>query len=187
MLCVQPAAPSLPLPASNLTGSKSNKEHLRRTLPLWIERTMGVLNSFMLWVYYISAQCQFNHYRASHNVMMKYTFKGPHELRVSARMVYVAPWQVECYWKQVDGQTGIILCWLFVKERSLSMTLLVRNITLQLLYTSWLDLDIIVNTQLISKFNDDVVCIISCLTPPKPTTKRCWPTVTDIVALTSPA
>ena len=118
MLCVQSAAPSLPLPASNLTGSKSNKEHLRRTLPLWIERTMGVLNSFILWVYYISAQCQFNHYGASHNVKMKYTFKGPHELRVSARMVLRFELK-DVYWKQVDGQAGIILCCLLIKECTL--------------------------------------------------------------------
>ena len=78
---------------------------------------MGVLNSFILRVYYISAQCQFNHYGAAHNVKMKYTFKGPHDLRVSARIVLRLDesYTTNVYLKQVDGQTGIILCRLFVK------------------------------------------------------------------------
>ena len=46
---------------------------------------------------------------------MKYTFKGPHELRVSARMVLRFELK-DVYWKQVDGQAGIILCCLLVKE-----------------------------------------------------------------------
>ena len=49
---------------------------------------------------------------------MKYTFKGPHELRVSARMVLRFELK-DVYWKQVDGQAGIILCCLLVEECTL--------------------------------------------------------------------